>query len=78
MTIVNVFILGEISPIFNLTNMRSTLKKKKSSQIWLKALGMVGWTKIQQEKTWAKVHFASFIVCTMLTHDDNKIIYIHS
>jgi hypothetical protein len=41
------------------------------------SLGMVGWTKIWQKKTWPKVHFASFIVCIMLTHDD-KMISIHS
>jgi hypothetical protein len=29
------------------------------------------------KKTWPKVHFASFIMCTMLTHDDDKMISIH-
>jgi hypothetical protein len=43
-----------------------------------KGLGMVGWTKIQQKKTWPKVHFAVFIVCIVLTHDDDKMKSIHS
>jgi hypothetical protein len=43
-----------------------------------RGLGIVGWTKIRQKKTWPKVRFARFIMCTMLTHDDDKIISIHS
>ncbi len=46
--------------------------------IWIMGLGMVGWTKIQQKNTWPKAHFASFIVCTMLTHDDDNMISIQS
>jgi hypothetical protein len=34
---------------------------------------MVGWTKTQQKKTWPKIHFAKFTLCTMLTQDDDKI-----
>jgi hypothetical protein len=30
------------------------------------------------KKTWPKFHFASFTMCTKLTHDDGKMIFIHS
>ncbi len=45
----------------------SILKKTfREFMIQFKGLGMVGWTKTWQKKTWRKVHFASFIVYTML------------
>ncbi len=41
-------------------------------------LNMVGWTKTQQKKARPKVHFVSFTMSIMLTHDDDKMIFIHS
>jgi hypothetical protein len=52
----------------------SILKKTfREFMIKFKGLGMVGWTKTRQKKTWPKVHFSSFLMCTMLTHDNDKM-----
>ncbi len=43
----------------------------------LRVLAWLGGPKFGKKKTWPKVHFASIIVCIVLTHDD-KMISIHS
>jgi hypothetical protein len=41
--------------------------------MWHDAMKVVGPLGFGKKKTWPKVHFASFTICIVLTHDDDKI-----